>query len=80
MEIGHSNKEFQDLTPVQQVARRMRDTEMTDDKAVELRNGDVILRVDQKELLLLMNLTLEKLVDTTERIALALELRNRKGR
>ena len=80
MEIEHSNKAFQDLTPVEQVARRMRDTEMTDDKAVELRNGDVILRVDQKELLLLMNMMLEKLVDTTERIALALELRNREGK
>ena len=80
MQLGHSDKKFQDLTPVQQVAKRMRDTEMTDDKAVELRNGDVILTVDQKELLLLMNMMLEKLVDTTERIALALELRNREGK
>ena len=77
MEIGHSDKEFQDLTPAEQAARRMMDTEMTDDKLVELRNGDSILRVDEKELLLLMSLTLEKLVGVTERIALALELRNR---
>ena len=80
MPIGQSNKKFQDLTPVQQVAKRMLDTEMTDNKSVQLRNGDIVLRVDQKELLLLMNITLEKLVDTTERIALALELRNKKGK
>ena len=80
MPIGQSNKKFQDLTPVQQVARRMRKTEMTDNKSVQLRNGDMVLRVDQKELLLLMNITLEKLVDMTERIALALELKNRKGK
>ena len=65
MQIGTSSKEYQDLSPAQQVAHRMMKTEMTDNKLVK-DGDDVILRVDKKELLLLIALTMERIADSLE--------------
>ena len=68
MEIGTSSKEYQDLSPAEQVAHRMMETEMTDDKLVKCINGDLILKVDEKELLLLIALTMERIANSLESI------------
>ena len=65
-------KKFEDMNDIEKINYRMYKTEMTNDKVVDLSDGERIFKVDEKELLLCI-------VKTLDRVALALELMNKRG-
>lgn len=65
-------KKFKDMNDIERINYRMYKTEMTNDKVVDLSDGERIFKVDEKELLLCI-------VKTLDRVALALELMNKRG-
>ena len=65
-------KKFKDMNDIERINYRMLKTEMTNDKIVVDYNGEKLVKVDEKELLLCI-------VKTLDRVALALELMNKRG-
>ena len=70
--MGLSEK-FANMTEIERASYRMLQTGMTDDKLVDVSRDEKVYKVDTNELLLLIARTLE-------RVALALELRNKQGK
>ena len=70
--MGLSEK-FANMTEIERASYRMLQTGMTDDKLVDVSRDEKVYKVDTNELLLLI-------VRTLERVALALELRNKQGK
>ena len=66
-------KKFKDMNDIERINYRMYKTEMTNDKVVDLSDGERIFKVDEKELLLCI-------VKTLDRVAIALESNNKRGK
>ena len=67
--MGLSEK-FANMTEIERASYRMLETEMTNNKIVVTQSGEKLVKVDTKELLLLI-------VRTLDRVAIALESNNK---
>ena len=66
-------EKFANMTEIERVSYRMLETEMTNNKIVVTQSGEKLVKVDTKELLLLI-------VRTLDRVAIALESNNKRGK
>jgi len=67
--VGLEEK-FANMTEIERASYRMLETEMTNNKIVVTQSGEKLVKVDTKELLLLI-------VRTLDRVAIALESNNK---
>ena len=63
-------EKFANMTEIERASYRMLETEMTNNKIVVTQSGEKLVKVDTKELLLLI-------VRTLDRVAIALESNNK---